>query len=45
MTLCLASLVNGATFRTFTYLSPLVTDVTGPVPGVPALFGAGAFAG
>jgi hypothetical protein len=25
VTLCLASLVNGATFRTFTNLSPLVT--------------------
>ncbi|CAL9323566.1 Cmx/CmrA family chloramphenicol efflux MFS transporter [Streptomyces sp. SudanB182_2057] len=47
--LCLAALVNGATFCTFTYLAPLVTEVgglgAGWVPGVLALFGAGAFAG
>ncbi|KMS89163.1 MULTISPECIES: Cmx/CmrA family chloramphenicol efflux MFS transporter [Streptomyces] len=47
--LCLAALVNGATFCTFTYLAPLVTEVcglgTGWVPAVLALFGAGAFAG
>lgn len=47
--LCLAALVNGATFCTFTYLAPLVTQVCGLgagwVPGVLALFGAGAFAG
>ncbi|GAA2232090.1 Cmx/CmrA family chloramphenicol efflux MFS transporter [Streptomyces nogalater] len=47
--LCLAALVNGATFCTFTYLAPLVTEVCGLgagwVPGVLALFGAGAFAG
>ncbi|MEU4468982.1 Cmx/CmrA family chloramphenicol efflux MFS transporter [Streptomyces sp. NPDC024017] len=48
-TLLLGALVNGATFCTFTYLAPLVTEVTGLgagwVPGVLALFGAGAFAG
>ncbi|WP_432154214.1 Cmx/CmrA family chloramphenicol efflux MFS transporter [Streptomyces tricolor] len=47
--LCLAALVNGATFCTFTYLAPLVTEVCGLearwVPAVLALFGAGAFAG
>ncbi|GHH01237.1 Cmx/CmrA family chloramphenicol efflux MFS transporter [Streptomyces rubradiris] len=47
--LCLAALVNGATFCTFTYLASLVTEVgglgAGWVPGVLALFGAGAFAG
>lgn len=47
--LALAALVNGATFCTFTYLAPLVTEVCGLgagwVPGVLALFGAGAFAG
>ncbi|MFH9676244.1 MFS transporter [Streptomyces sp. NPDC017405] len=47
--LCLAALVNGATFCTFTYLAPLVTEVgglgAGWVPAVLALFGAGAFAG
>ncbi|MEU3416101.1 Cmx/CmrA family chloramphenicol efflux MFS transporter [Streptomyces sp. NPDC006658] len=47
--LCLAALVNGATFCTFTYLAPLVTRVcglgSGWVPAVLALFGAGAFAG
>ncbi|KOV65468.1 Cmx/CmrA family chloramphenicol efflux MFS transporter [Streptomyces sp. MMG1121] len=49
VTLGLGALVNGATFCTFTYLAPLATDVTGLgagwVPGVLALFGAGAFAG
>ncbi|MGW3209922.1 Cmx/CmrA family chloramphenicol efflux MFS transporter [Streptomyces sp. NPDC001135] len=49
LTPCLAALVNGATFCTFTYLAPLATDVTGLgarwVPAVLALFGAGAFAG
>ncbi|MCG0062413.1 MFS transporter [Streptomyces tricolor] len=47
--LCLAALVNGATFCTFTFLAPLVTEVCGLearwVPAVLALFGAGAFAG
>ncbi|AKN74482.1 chemotaxis protein [Streptomyces sp. PBH53] len=47
--LCLAALVNGATFCTFTYLAPLVTEVCGLetrwVPAMLALFGAGAFAG
>ncbi|MFJ5033448.1 hypothetical protein ACIQB5_36485 [Streptomyces sp. NPDC088560] len=45
----LGALVDGATFCTFTYLAPLTTEVTGLaagwVPGMPALFGAGAFAG
>ncbi|MDX3002467.1 MFS transporter [Kribbella solani] len=47
--LVLGALVNGATFCSFTYLSPVVTDVTGLgsgwVPVVLALFGIGAFAG
>ncbi|CAM5674848.1 sugar efflux transporter [Streptomyces alboniger] len=41
--------MNGATFCTFTYLAPLVTEVTGFGPGwvpvVLALFGIGSFAG
>ncbi|MFD9981091.1 Cmx/CmrA family chloramphenicol efflux MFS transporter [Streptomyces massasporeus] len=49
VTLLLGALVNGATFCTFTYLAPLVTEVAGLgdpwVPGVLALFGAGAFTG
>ncbi|MFD5234492.1 Cmx/CmrA family chloramphenicol efflux MFS transporter [Streptomyces qaidamensis] len=49
VTLLLGALVNGATFCTFTFLAPLVTEVTGLgsswVPGVLALFGAGAFTG
>ncbi|BDM71097.1 chloramphenicol resistance protein [Streptomyces nigrescens] len=49
LTLLLGALVNGATFCTFTYLAPLVTEVagigTGWVPAVLALFGLGAFAG
>ncbi|MFE7272314.1 Cmx/CmrA family chloramphenicol efflux MFS transporter [Streptomyces sp. NPDC057623] len=49
VTLLLGALVNGATFCTFTYLAPLVTQVTGLergwVPVVLALFGAGSFAG
>ncbi|MFF5370815.1 Cmx/CmrA family chloramphenicol efflux MFS transporter [Streptomyces sp. NPDC013187] len=49
VTLLLGALVNGATFCTFTYLAPLVTEVTGLgstwVPGVLALFGTGAFLG
>jgi DHA1 family chloramphenicol resistance protein-like MFS transporter len=49
VTLLLGALVNGATFCTFTYLAPLVTEVTGLgsawIPGVLALFGAGSFAG
>ncbi|MFE6690543.1 Cmx/CmrA family chloramphenicol efflux MFS transporter [Streptomyces sp. NPDC057743] len=47
--LLLGALVNGATFCTFTYLAPLVTDVTGfgaaGVPVVLALFGLGSFVG
>ncbi|MGW5615247.1 Cmx/CmrA family chloramphenicol efflux MFS transporter [Streptomyces sp. NPDC003877] len=49
LTLLLGALVNGATFCTFTYLAPLVTEETGLgsgwVPGVLALFGAGSFLG
>ncbi|MFE6406314.1 Cmx/CmrA family chloramphenicol efflux MFS transporter [Streptomyces sp. NPDC057837] len=49
VTLLLGALVNGATFCTFTYLAPVVTEVTGLgsgwVPGVLALFGAGSCAG
>ncbi|MEU4795463.1 Cmx/CmrA family chloramphenicol efflux MFS transporter [Streptomyces sp. NPDC023327] len=49
VTLLLGALVNGATFCTFTYLAPLVTEVTGLgsawVPMVLALFGIGSFAG
>ncbi|MFI5552560.1 Cmx/CmrA family chloramphenicol efflux MFS transporter [Streptomyces sp. NPDC051738] len=49
VTLLLGALVNGATFCTFTYLAPLVTEVTGLgsgwVPAVLALFGAGSFVG
>lgn len=48
-TLLICALVQGATFCTFTYLAPLVTEVTGLgegwVPGVLALFGAGSFVG
>ncbi|MEU0566896.1 Cmx/CmrA family chloramphenicol efflux MFS transporter, partial [Nonomuraea sp. NPDC005983] len=47
--LLLAALVNAATFCTFTYLTPLVTNVSGFsegwVPALLALFGAGSFAG
>ncbi|MCC5579509.1 MFS transporter [Microtetraspora sp. AC03309] len=47
--LVLAALVNAATFCTFTYLTPLVTDVSGFsegwVPVTLALFGLGSFAG
>ncbi|GEC02434.1 chloramphenicol resistance protein [Streptomyces spinoverrucosus] len=47
--LLLAALVNAATFCTFTYLAPVVTQVggfaAGWVPVVLALFGLGAFAG
>jgi DHA1 family chloramphenicol resistance protein-like MFS transporter len=47
--LLLGALVNGATFCGFTYLAPLVTNVTGLaqtwVPLVLALFGLGSFAG
>ncbi|MEV1243163.1 Cmx/CmrA family chloramphenicol efflux MFS transporter [Nonomuraea sp. NPDC050022] len=47
--LALAALVNAATFCTFTYLTPLVTNVSGFSPGwvpaVLALFGLGSFAG
>lgn len=48
-TILLAVLVNAATFCTFTYLAPIVTDRAGLderlVPAVLALFGVGAFAG
>ncbi|MFD1542397.1 Cmx/CmrA family chloramphenicol efflux MFS transporter [Nonomuraea guangzhouensis] len=47
--LVLAALVNAATFCTFTYLTPLVTNVSGFsegwVPALLALFGLGSFAG
>ncbi|QEU95726.1 Cmx/CmrA family chloramphenicol efflux MFS transporter, partial [Streptomyces kanamyceticus] len=49
VTLLLGALVNGATFCAFTYLAPLVTDVTGlgsgGVPVILALFGIGSFVG
>lgn len=49
VTLLLGALVNGATFCTFTYLAPLITDVAGfPeawVPALLALFGLGSFLG
>ncbi|MGW4752433.1 Cmx/CmrA family chloramphenicol efflux MFS transporter [Streptomyces chartreusis] len=49
LALLLGALVNGATFCTFTYLAPLVTQVTGLgsgwVPVVLALFGTGSFVG
>ncbi|MEV4329471.1 Cmx/CmrA family chloramphenicol efflux MFS transporter [Streptomyces sp. NPDC049597] len=49
VTLSVGALVNGATFCTFTYLAPLVTDVAGLnavwVPVLLALFGIGSFAG
>jgi DHA1 family chloramphenicol resistance protein-like MFS transporter len=47
--LLLGALVNGATFCSFTYLAPVVTEVTGLdagwVPVMLALFGLGSFAG
>ncbi|MFF8308421.1 Cmx/CmrA family chloramphenicol efflux MFS transporter [Streptomyces lydicus] len=49
VTLLLGALVNGATFCTFTYLAPLVTEVAGIgvgwVPVMLALFGLGSFVG
>jgi DHA1 family chloramphenicol resistance protein-like MFS transporter len=49
VTLALGMLVNAATFCTFTYLTPLITNVSGFgeawVPAVLALFGLGSFAG
>jgi len=49
VTLGLGMLVNAATFCTFTYLTPLITNVSGIgqawVPAVLALFGLGSFAG
>lgn len=49
LTLLVMALVQGATFCTFSYLEPLVTEVTGFgagwVPVVLALFGVGSFAG
>jgi DHA1 family chloramphenicol resistance protein-like MFS transporter len=45
----LGALVNGATFCSFTYLAPVVTDVAGLaavwVPAVLAVFGVGSFMG
>jgi DHA1 family chloramphenicol resistance protein-like MFS transporter len=47
--LLLGALVNGATFCSFTFLSPVLTDVAGIdagwVPAMLALFGAGSFLG
>ncbi|MEV5963228.1 Cmx/CmrA family chloramphenicol efflux MFS transporter [Kribbella sp. NPDC051952] len=47
--LLLGALVNGATFCSFTYLAPVLTEVTGLraawVPLLLALFGLGSFAG
>lgn len=44
-----AALVNGATFCTFTYLTPLISNVSGFsedwVPAMPALYGLVSFAG
>ncbi|GAA3103810.1 Cmx/CmrA family chloramphenicol efflux MFS transporter [Streptomyces rectiviolaceus] len=49
VTLLIGALVNGATFCTFTYLSPVATNVAGFseswVPALLALFGVGSFAG
>ncbi|MEU3404177.1 Cmx/CmrA family chloramphenicol efflux MFS transporter [Streptomyces sp. NPDC006670] len=49
ITLVLGALVNGATFCSFTYLSPVITNVTelgsGWVPATLALFGIGSFVG
>lgn len=49
LVLLLAVLINAATFCTFTYLAPIVTDDAGleewAVPVVLALFGVGAFIG
>lgn len=48
-TLVLGALVNGATFCSFTYLAPVITNVTdlssGWVPAALALFGIGSFVG
>jgi DHA1 family chloramphenicol resistance protein-like MFS transporter len=47
--LLLGALVNGATFCSFTFLAPVLTDVAGIdagwVPGMLALFGVGSFLG
>ncbi|MFE3071607.1 Cmx/CmrA family chloramphenicol efflux MFS transporter [Streptomyces sp. NPDC059247] len=47
--LVLGALVNGATFCSFTYLTPVITNVTdlgsGWVPAALALFGVGSFVG
>ncbi|MFC7306226.1 Cmx/CmrA family chloramphenicol efflux MFS transporter [Streptomyces monticola] len=49
LTLLLGALVNGATFCSFTYLAPLLTEVTGLgrawIPALLALFGLGSFVG
>ncbi|MEV3992611.1 Cmx/CmrA family chloramphenicol efflux MFS transporter [Streptomyces sp. NPDC049837] len=49
LTLVLGALVNGATFCSFTYLTPVITNVTGLstgwVPATLALFGIGSFVG
>jgi MFS transporter, DHA1 family, chloramphenicol resistance protein len=48
-TLLLGALVNGATFCSFTFLAPVLTDVTGIeavwIPAMLALFGGGSFLG
>jgi DHA1 family chloramphenicol resistance protein-like MFS transporter len=47
--LLLGALVNGATFCSFTFLAPVLTDVSGIeaawIPGMLALFGGGSFLG
>ncbi|WBB81246.1 MFS transporter [Micromonospora sp. WMMD882] len=49
MTLLLGACVNGATFCSFTYLAPVMTEVTGLdsawLPGILAVFGIGSFIG
>lgn len=49
MTLLLGACVNGATFCSFTYLAPVMTEVTGLgttwLPGILAVFGIGSFVG
>ncbi|EEP74982.1 chloramphenicol resistance protein [Micromonospora sp. ATCC 39149] len=49
VTLLLGACVNGATFCSFTYLAPVMTEVTslgtGWLPGILALFGVGSFIG
>ncbi|QVQ54470.1 MFS transporter [Spiractinospora alimapuensis] len=49
LVMVVAALVNGATFATFTFLAPIVTDTAGLaelwVPAVLVLFGVGSFLG